>query len=807
MSYFTDTFGLKTESETDIACMITDGKVRVSVLTECLVRVEFSSHGEFCDEPTQSVWYRNFEKPQFKTVKSGTSLIIRTGKAEFCVSLGTGAMKYIIPSGMAKVTNYKSGNLKGTRRTLDRTSGRVKIGDGIISENGAALLDDSKSLVLKQDGKILPREHAEKDRYYFAYGRDYSAAVRDLFRLTGMPPLIPRYALGNWWSRYKAYTQQEYLSLMQRFIDEEIPVTVATVDMDWHWVDVVDKFGNDAKNRIKRKNLWENIYDKFVSQGWTGYSWNTDLFPDYKAFLSKLKAQGFHTTLNLHPSTGVRYFEDCYDEVADFMGADKSNKQQIPFDITDPKFIEAYFRFLHHPYEKQGVDFWWLDWQQGEISGIDGLDPLWALNHYHFLDSRSDNKRPLILSRFAGAGSHRYPLGFSGDTAINWQTLEFQPYFTSTASNIGYTWWSHDIGGHHYGNKDDELYMRWVQFGVFSPIMRLHSTSNEFMGKEPWKYKYEARCVATEFMRLRHRLIPYIYTQNYRTHKYGEPLVRPMYYAYPDEKEAYRCKNEYFFGDSLICAPITEHTSPLTNLAGTEVWLPEGRYTDIFTGGIYRGGRKIKMFRDMSSFPVLAAEGSIIPLDMNSRINCCAPPAELEILIYRGNGEYTLYEDDGETNNFENGIYCETKLSVTQEKGAVTFEVGEHKGVASVLPERRCYTFSFRDVANCAAVCVSINEEKTKEFTVDKTRGFVCVTIKDVLSEAVVNVTLTDITAAENKPRSELLIDLISKVQGANKPKQFKYTDFALGRSKKIPHCKKPLREAIEEIFAMTSEN
>ncbi|NLA76781.1 MAG: DUF5110 domain-containing protein, partial [Clostridiales bacterium] len=433
------------------------------------------------------------------------------------------------------------------------------------------------------------------------------------------------------------------------------------------------------------------------------------------------------------------------------------------------------------------------------------LDPLWALNHYHFLDSRSDNKRPLILSRFAGAGSHRYPLGFSGDTAINWQTLAFQPYFTSTASNIGYTWWSHDIGGHHYGSKDDELYMRWVQYGVFSPIMRLHSTSNEFMGKEPWKYKYEAQCVATEFLRLRHRLIPYIYTQNYRTHKYGEPLVRPMYYAYPGEKDAYRCENEYFFGSSLVCAPITEHTSEYTNLAGVEVWLPKGRYTDIFTGRIYQGGRKIKMFRDMSSFPVLAPEGAIIPLDMNERTNCCAPPTQLEILIYRGAGEYTLYEDDGETNNFENGIYCETKLSVVQEKGGVAFEIGEHKGIAAVLPEKRDYMLSFRDVADCASVNVSIIGVETQDFDLIRDGGSVRVRLCGIPSDAKVRAELSDITAAVNKPRSELLIDLISKFQGKNKPKQFKYTDFALGKSKKTPRCKKSQREAIEEILVITA--
>ena len=157
------------------------------------------------------------------------------------------------------------------------------------------------------------------------------------------------------------------------------------------------------------------------------------------------------------------------------------------FDITDPEFLEAYFETVLHPMEKEGVDFWWLDWQQGNTTKIEGLDPLWMLNHYHYLDSRRLGTRGLTFSRYAGPGSHRYPVGFSGDTVISWESLDFQPYFTANASNIGYGWWSHDIGGHMLGVRDDELTTRWVQFGVFSPINRLHSTDNPFNGKEPCK--------------------------------------------------------------------------------------------------------------------------------------------------------------------------------------------------------------------------------------------------------------------------------------------------------------------------------
>lgn len=118
--------------------------------------------------------------------------------------------------------------------------------------------------------------------------------------------------------------------------------------------------------------------------------------------------------------------------------------------------MDAYFD-MHHRMEAEGVDFWWLDWQQGGVTRQKGLDPLWMLNHMHYLDSGRGGNWPLTFSRYAGPGSHRYPVGFSGDTIVTWESLAFQPQFTATASNIGYGWWSHDIGGHMFGYRNEEL--------------------------------------------------------------------------------------------------------------------------------------------------------------------------------------------------------------------------------------------------------------------------------------------------------------------------------------------------------------
>src|SRR5688500_18689993 len=200
---------------------------------------------------------------------------------------------------------------------------------------------------------------------------------------------------------------------MDRFRDDGIPLSVAVLDMDWHLVDIDPTYGS----------------------GWTGYTWNTDLFPDPAGFLGELHDRGLATSLNVHPAEGVHAHEAAYPALAKRMGIDPETGAPVQFNPTDPDFLEAYFEELHHPLEDQGVDFWWLDWQQGGVTRVPGLDPLWLLNHFHFLDSGRAGRRPLTFSRYAGIGSHRYPIGFSGDTLITWESLDFQPSFTARASN------------------------------------------------------------------------------------------------------------------------------------------------------------------------------------------------------------------------------------------------------------------------------------------------------------------------------------------------------------------------------------
>lgn len=682
-------------------------KYRISVLTERLIRLEYSKKGVFVDEKTQTIMNRDFETFRFRVEEKEDSLSIVTkylrliyDKKEF-----SGEGLKINVSGnfgtTSSVWHYgdKNESLKGTVRTLDTIDGATELGEGVVSKKLWSFIDDSKSMLLVDDDFVVREDEEAIDIYFFGYGLDYKEALRDFYKLSGATPLLPRYSLGNWWSRYYKYTDKSYLELLERFKREDIPFNVAVLDMDWHITDVDSKYGT----------------------GWTGYTWNKEYFKEPEKFLKELHERGYKITLNVHPADGVRAFEDSYKEFAKFMGVNIKNEDPVLFDIADKKFREGYFKYVHHKLEKQGVDFWWIDWQQGENSGKKGLDPLWLLNHLHYKDIQRDKRRGLILSRYAGVGSHRYPLGFSGDTIITWDSLNFQPYFTATASNIGYSWWSHDIGGHMNGTRDDELFVRWVQFGVFSPIMRLHSTCNDFSGKEPWNYNDIANAIIKKYLRLRQRLIPYLYTMNLKTHKDALPLILPIYYLEADNEKAYNYPNEYYFGEDLLVCPITEKGDELSKLSRVKAYLPKGYWVDIFTGIKYAGEREIEIYRSLDDIAVFARLGSILPLDARKSGNEIDNPNELDLHVFAGaDGSYSLAEDASELADFVEkewrytefyGKIKENFLDYNDKKYSYEFNIEAVKNNIADTIKKRKYNIYFHGIKEYYSLEISAGEK------------------------------------------------------------------------------------------------
>lgn len=617
---------------------------RFSVLTESMIRIEYSPSGVFNDNATKTVVNRSFPKFNFEKTETGKYISIITNKIKLTFQKKEGGFtaSNLKAEVIGNFSTYHSTwyygqefeTLKGTARTLDLIDGEVPLEEGLMNKNGYAVINDSTTTRITPDGWVSAPEKDYDDFYFLGYGRDYLGTLRDYFQLTGHPPLVPRYALGNWWSRFYPYSEESYKELMYRFQEKDIPFSVGVIDMDWHITDVPAEYGS----------------------GWTGYTWNTDLFPHPQEFLNWLHEQDMYVSLNLHPAHGIQPHEEAYAEMAVELGFDPNELKGISFNFNDKNFVEAYFKYLHHPLEEMGVDFWWIDWQQGENSNIEGVDPLWMLNHFHYHDLGRNGKRSLIFSRYAGLGSHRYPIGFSGDTITTWDSLNFQPYFTATASNVGYTWWSHDIGGHMRGVKDKELYVRWIQYGVFSPINRLHSTGGKYNGKEPWRFGQEAESIVKNQLQLRHHLVPYLYSMNVLTHKEGLPLIQPMYYQHPWNEEAYTLKNQYYFGSELIVAPITTRLNEMLQLSHVKVWLPQGYWFDFFTGFKYKGGRYLDIYRSLENTPVFAKAGAIVPMD-KKHLNNTENPINLDLSIFAGaTNTFNLYEDSGTSEKFDGTV-------------------------------------------------------------------------------------------------------------------------------------------------------
>jgi alpha-glucosidase (family GH31 glycosyl hydrolase) len=586
---------------------------RLSVLTPGLFRIEKSKEKAFHGNKTQLVDFRDFDAVPFTSEEKNGELILRTEKAELHFT-GSIPTSYFL-SHRKKIFLNNDQNLGGTYSNLDGMDGAVRLygladsypGVGVCSRNGVALLDDSRSYCLNEKEEVTVRNPDEKDVYVFFFPEDYEEAVRTFFRLSGVSPLLPRYVFGNWWSRFYNYTQESYLYQMEQFKEENVPFTVATVDMNWHPSNTNGRnFFQDVGRDVsefyhKDKSGREVSYCQGFGKptdwiiGWTGYSFNKPLFPDYQRFLKDLHALGLHVTLNIHPANGIAFFEDQYGKCCEDLGLDPKKKESIPFNVLDPKLLKDYEDNILHPYEKDGVDFWWYDWQQGNQSALPGLNMLWAINHYLYWDRARQTDRPVILSRYCGLGGQRYPIGFSGDTFQSFATLRYLVKTTSMASNIGFPYWSHDIGGHQQGHKDGDLYLKFVQFAVFSPILRLHCSSEEMLSKNPDLFLGGYGELVKRYLRLRQSLIPYLDSENYHINAEGETLLRPLYYSYPKDEKAYSyAEKEYFFGKDLLVAPFFTPEDK-DGFTSEKIYLPEGEYVDPVYGYSYAGKKELKV--------------------------------------------------------------------------------------------------------------------------------------------------------------------------------------------------------------------
>mgnify|MGYP003584080398 CR=1 FL=1 len=641
MSIAANPLPISCKSAADEKAVVRRGALRVSVLLPGVVRIEHDPAMLFEDRPSQHFWHRGQPVPEFSAHDEDGFLRVETSLMILRVPLGGVPspedilirLKSPDSSGEHALTDCAGSNLGGSLRTLDTVRGRwdykagrmVQTEPGLMTRDGWTWVDDSETLVFDEAGILTLRRPGAMDLYVMAYGDDYAGALRDYHAVAGAPPLLPRYVLGLWWSRWEPYKQADLERIVDEFESHDVPLSVCVVDMDWHL------------------------------PGWTGYTWNKEFFPDPRGFFEGLHRRGVHACMNLHPAGGVAKHEAAYEAMARHMGVDPATGKTVEFDITDPRFIEGYFKHLHHPLEADGVDFWWMDWQQGTKTPIPGLDPLWYLNHLHPRDlARDGTKRPLGFSRWGGWGAHRYPIGFSGDSSRVWDTLSFEIELTAQSSNSAFGWWSHEVGGFCDGFPDEELFTRWVQFGVLSPVFRLHNCGDPTLDYRPWtkEEKFREPCLAA--LRFRRALVPYIYTASHRNSLGAPPPCLPMYYGWPEAADAFHCPGQYMFGPSLLAAPHDAPAAPDTNLARKVVWMPPGEWFNFFDGTCHEGGRWTSIHGGLDEIPLFARGGHAIPMQGANAV---------EWVVFPGEGTSEFYDDDGETMDHTAGACATVSLS------------------------------------------------------------------------------------------------------------------------------------------------
>ena len=694
-----------------------DNNVRFTVISDGALRLEYAPDGKFVDNKSFVAVNRLYPDVDYKLKSKGAWIEITTSKMRMRYKKDSGqftgdnlmieAVKGAFPFTWKPGVQQK-GNLKGTYRTLDGMDGetqtqtwvadtkkgeQLKLEDGLLATDGWSFIDDSQGLLFDNDpdwewAKERPANGGQ-DWYFMAYGHDYKQALKDYTLFAGKMPLPPRYAFGYWWSRYWLYSDKEFRNLIDNFNTYQIPLDVLVVDMDWHYTE-------------KGKG------------GWTGWTWNRDLFPNPQGFLKYLKQNDLKITLNLHPADGVAAYEENYTEMAKDMGVDPETKKTIPWVNSDKKFLQSMFKNILDPMEKDGVDFWWLDWQQGMFDPkMKNLSNTWWINYAFFSDMEKRREtRPMLYHRWGGLGNHRYQVGFSGDAVISWKSLDFQPYFNSTASNVLYGYWSHDLGGHIGSQIDPEMYTRWLQFGALSPIMRTHSQKGAKLNKEPWVFNKEYCDIIRETIRQRYVMAPYIYTMARKGYDDGISLCRPMYYDYPENKEAYEFRNEYMFGDDVLVMPVT---APVENdYAQVSVWLPEGEWYEWHTGALLKGNQIVERSFAVDEYPIYIKAGAILPMYLDNVMNLNGNDEEVAVTVFPGGGdtaEFKLYEDNGNDKNYASE-YAVTKLSSVRNGNEQTLVIGKREGAYKDMPLAR--PFKVKVLSSLIPQSVTVNGHPAK---------------------------------------------------------------------------------------------
>lgn len=408
------------------------------------------------------------------------------------------------------------------------------------------------------------------------------------------------------------------------------------------------------------------------------------------------------------------------------MIADKLPPGGIRFNLARENDARVFMDVLHKPLIDEGVAFWWVDGGSGSCQ-MDGLgSQLWTNRIFYDYTQRQTGARGFIFSRYGGWGNHRYPSFFTGDTYGEWEVLACEVPYTVRGGNVLMPYITHDIGGFINKDIDFKLYLRWVQFGVFSPLLRLHSAyenPRDGLARMPWTYGERGTDLVKKYFKLRYSLLPYIYSYGHEATERALPILRPLYLEYPGLEKAYAHPDEYFFGRELLVAPITDSTDK------RDIYLPPGEWQDYFTGKVYDGDQVITQKFPLETMPVFVRSGSIIPRQAEMAYSDQRPLGVLIVDVYGSrNAEFSLYEDDGTTLEYAKGAWVKTPMKVrVAPDSSITAVIGPAKGSYKGQVLERSYTVRFHAIREPRSVTLNGRELPKGTWSWDEGRSILSV--------------------------------------------------------------------------------
>jgi len=536
----------------------------------------------------------------------------------------------------------------------------------LVSSAGYGILWDMYSMGVVESREKTLRvwfEAGDYLSYYIIYGPEIDRVIAGYRWLTGKAVMLPKYAFGYWQSKERYASQEEIVSIAKMFREKDIPIDI--IVQDWRY--------------------WGEY-------GWNAFKFDEKFYPDPKKMVEDIHKLGIKIAISIWPIFEKK--TDVYREAKEIgciMAGGAEDYGVI--NVFKSECREWFWRKINEVFFSIGIDGWWLDASEPEVGpgliyttwqkGLDignGEKMIKYLNLYPLQETkavyegqrRESNKRVLILTRSGFAGIQRHGVvNWSGDITADWTTLRTQLWAGLNYSISGLPYWTTDIGGFFSGNPDTEgyreLFVRWFQWGAFCPIFRVHGT---YYPKEPWRFGKEVEEVLVKYIRLRYRLLPYIYTLAWMVYEKDYTIMRPLVMDFRDDRDVYNIDDQYMFGPFIMVSPVA---TPST--FEREVYLPRGLWYDFWTGDILTGGRKIKVKASLDIIPLHVRAGAIIPLAPATIKSAVEAISEIELRVYRGRScEFAIYIDNGESYDYEKGVYSLIPIKWIEKEKKLIFE-------------------------------------------------------------------------------------------------------------------------------------